>query len=316
MQKSLSMDGYHNRPIENRRRSVGGSSVGSGGRGAMGYGTNGQFEDVNEEAGSNFFDEEFDDSAVDARSRKRISGSDLDYSGVDGIEASSVGNPGGGSVRRRVNQQGGNKTWHGTTLGSERRPRSLVLPRCRGELALPWTNMLDSESGSGSGSGSGSMVGVLPDQRHFVIDDDEIDYREMMIMTPAIAPDPPSPPPPPPAALSSPSNSLMIRGGARGKGRGGRSMHSHARSLDITSFSAPSHQGHRPLSPSSLDRPSRHDMYSTEELLPEQQRVLTSGRRIYASSSSSLNSPSFGDTLSISELISFIANHCFATNLI
>lgn len=321
MQKSLSMDGYHNRSIENRRRrSVGGGGVGCGGRGAMGYGTDGQFEDVNEEAGSNFFDEEFDDSAVDARSRKRISGSDLGYSGVDGIGAESAGNAGSGSVRRRVNHQGSNRTWHGATLGSERRPRSLVLPRGGGELALPWTDMLDPGSrsglGLGSGSSSGSTVGVLPGRRHFDIDDDEIDYREMMIMTPAIAPGPPSPPPPPPAALSSPSNSPMISDGTRGKGRGGRSMHSYARSLDITSFSAPSHRGHRPLSPSSLDRPSRHDMYSTEELLPEQQHALTSGRRIYASSSSSLNCPPFGDTLSLSELICLIANRCFATNLI
>ncbi|KAF9285130.1 hypothetical protein BGZ88_009651 [Linnemannia elongata] len=268
MQKSLSMDGYHSRPIEDRR-SVGGSSVGGGERGTMGYGPGGKFEDVNEEAGSNFFDEEFDDSAVDTRSRKRISGSDLDYSGVDGIGVGSVGNDGGGGgVRRRINQQGGNKTWHGATSGLERRrPRSLVLPRGRGEPVLPWMNMLDSgsQSGSKSGSGSGSMVGVLAGQRHLDIDDDEIDYREMMIMTPATAPSPPSPPPPPPALSSS--------------------MHSHARSLDITTFSAPSHREHRPLSPSSLDRPSRHDMHSTEELLPEQQPALMSGHRLYASSS-------------------------------
>ncbi|KAG9068871.1 hypothetical protein KI688_011160 [Linnemannia hyalina] len=286
MQKSLSMDGHHSRSIENRRMTVGGSGVGGGGRGTMGYGTDGQFEDVNEETGSNFFDEEFDDSAADARSKKRTSGSDLDYSGVDGIGIGRVGNADGGSVRRSVNQKGGNKTWHGITLGSERRrPRSLVLPRGRGEPALPWTNMLDSGLGSGSRSGSGSMVGVLPGQRHLEIDDDEIDYHEMMILTPAIAPGPPSPPPP--AALPSSSNSLMILGGTRGKGRGGRSMHSHAQSLDISSFSAPSHHGHRPLSPSKLDHPSRHDMYSTKELLPEQQRALTSGRRLYASSSRS-----------------------------
>ncbi|KAK5816398.1 hypothetical protein F5H01DRAFT_404977 [Linnemannia elongata] len=319
MQKSLSMDGYHSRPIEDRRRSVGGNIVGGGKRGTMGYEPGGKFEDVNEEAGSNFFDEEFDDSAVDTRSRKRISGSDLDYSGVDGIGVGRVGNDGGGGgVRRRINRQGGNKTWHGATSGLERRrPRSLVLPRGRGEPALPWMNMLDSgsQSGSKSGSGSGSMVGVLPGQRHLDIDDDEIDYREMMIMTPATAPSPPSPPPPPPA-LSSSSNSLMVRGGTVGKGRGGRSMHSHARSLDITTFSAPSHREHRPLSPSSLDRPSRHDMHSTEELLPEQQRALMSGHRLYASSSSSLNSRPFGDTPSISELISLISNQFFATNLI
>jgi hypothetical protein len=81
MQKRLSMDGYHSRPIENRRRrSAGGGSIGCEERGTMGCGTDGQLEDVNEEAGSNFFDEEFDDSAVDARSRKRASGSYLDYS--------------------------------------------------------------------------------------------------------------------------------------------------------------------------------------------------------------------------------------------
>ncbi|KAF9130692.1 hypothetical protein BGX30_013400 [Mortierella sp. GBA39] len=148
MQKSHSMDGYHGRSIENKRKSVVGGSVGGGGRGTIGYGTDGQFEDVNEETGSNFFDEEFDDSAADARSRKRTSGSDLDYLGVDGIGAGRVGYADGGSVRRSINLQGGNKTWHGATLGSERRrPRSLVLPRGRGEPALPWTNMLDSGSG-------------------------------------------------------------------------------------------------------------------------------------------------------------------------
>ncbi|KAG0292392.1 hypothetical protein BGZ97_005608, partial [Linnemannia gamsii] len=181
--------------MENRRRrSVGGISVGGGGSGSMGYGTDGQFEDVNEEVGSNFSDEEFDDFADDARSRKRVSGSDLDYSGVDGVAVSGGGT---GSVRRRVNQQGGNKTWHGTTIGSERRrPRSLVLPRGCGEPALPWTTMLDPRLGSGlesgSGSGSGSVVRV---PRHLDRDDDEIDYREMMIMTPAIASDPPQSPP-------------------------------------------------------------------------------------------------------------------------
>lgn len=295
MQKSLSMDGYHNRPMENRRRSAGDSSVsgGGGGRGSMGYGTDGQFEDVNEEVGGNFFDEEFDDSAVDARSRKRISGSDLEHSGIDGT-AVGGGTGGANSARRRANQQGGNKTWHGATIGSERRrPRSLVLPRGRGEPALPWTTSpnLESRSGPGPGSGSGSMTGA---QRLVDIDDDEIDYREMMIMTPVIVSDPPSTH----AAPSSPSSSSMVMHDTdtRGKGRG-RSMHSHARSLDI-SFPARGHHGHhRPMSPSSFESPSRHDIFSFEEMLPEQHRTLSSSHRFYASSSSSINSLTFGDSL-------------------
>ncbi|KAK3847133.1 MAG: hypothetical protein J3R72DRAFT_186261 [Linnemannia gamsii] len=348
MQKSLSMDGYHSRPVENRRRmSVGGGggsgsvSEGQASMGAFGYGygtANGQFEDVNEEIGSNFYDDGFDDDdAVNSqRSRKRISGSDLDYSRL----VDTAGGIGGGSAQRRAvhvhqggnsNNSGINKTRHeGVPESERRRPRSLVLPRGRGELALPWTSamtitaaMLDS--GSGSGSGSGSMVGELSGgggQHHLDIDDDEVNYREMMIMTPAITPASQSQPLAP-SGSSSRGPSTMMRGvGTRGKGRGsgagarGRSMHSHARSLDI-SFTTATLSSHRdgsggssashldyqhraaPISPSSSleHHLSRNDTYSSEDMLPDRGGMLSSSRhRVYESSTSSLGSPPFGDT--------------------
>ncbi|KAF9923074.1 hypothetical protein FBU30_006838 [Linnemannia zychae] len=130
MQKSLSMDGCHVRSIDARRRlstNDGGSANRERGESdPMSYDSKERCEKI-DKFGSKFSDNGYDDDTTfDMRSRKRISGSDLNR-----VERGDSCDGGSGIKRiHHGSHSSKDNSWHEMNLkGDHRRPQSLVLLR-------------------------------------------------------------------------------------------------------------------------------------------------------------------------------------------